>query len=133
MFLRLLLLLTLVPALELVLIHRAAKVVGVGWTVFLIVLTGVVGSALAKVQGLAVLRRTQEELARGQMPSHGLMDGVLILSGAVLLLTPGFLTDLLGLVCLVPWSREVVKAQLRRRLERWLESGGVQVVIEGPR
>jgi UPF0716 protein FxsA len=129
MLFKLLLLFTVVPALELAVLHKAAVLMGLGWTVALILLTGVAGSTLAKWQGLAVLRQTQAEMARGQVPSHGLLEGVLILLGAALLLTPGFLTDLLGLFCLLPWSRRRLRAQLRTRLERWVQSGQVQFTL----
>jgi len=129
MLLRLLLLFTVVPALELIVLHKAATLMGLGWTVALILLTGVAGSTLAKWQGLAVLRQTRAEMACGQAPSQGLLDGLLILLGAALLLTPGFLTDLLGLCCLVPWSRRRLRTQLRTRLERWGQSGQIQFTL----
>ena len=131
MLLRLLLLFTLVPIIELFLILHVAKLVGSAWTFGIIIVTGVVGSTLARAQGIAVIRATQEELARGQLPSQGLLDGGIILCGGALLLTPGFLTDVLGLSCLVPWTRHALRLQIRKRLEKWVESG-VVVNVRGP-
>jgi len=109
MFLRLLLLFTVVPLLELFLLVKLGTVVGVGPTIALVIFTGVLGAWLARQQGLGVLRRLRAELEAGRLPAGALIDGLLILVAGAVLLTPGLLTDALGFVLLVPPSRAVVR------------------------
>jgi UPF0716 protein FxsA len=77
-------------------------------TVLLVVLTAVVGATLARHQGLATLQRLQMTLARGELPAVELFEGVILLIGALLLLTPGFITDVAGFICLFPAARRVL-------------------------
>ena len=86
--------------------------------VALVVATGVIGTALARSQGWRVWSRIREELAAGRMPAEPLLDAVLILFAGALLLTPGVLTDLLGITLLIPWTRNYY----RRRLVAWFKS-----------
>ncbi|TKI56824.1 membrane protein FxsA [Brevibacillus antibioticus] len=99
-----------------------------GWnTVVLVILTGILGAWLAKQQGMQVFRMVQHQLARGQMPTDSLMDGVLILIGGILLLLPGFVTDVIGLVFLIPYTRMVIRHLLKRWLWNLISSGRVQL------
>ena len=109
MFIRLLLLFTLVPLAELYLLVKLGTVVGVAPTVALVVLTGILGAWLARVQGLSVLQRLGADLAEGQLPTDALIDGLLILVAGAVLLTPGLLTDALGFSLLVPQGRAAVR------------------------
>jgi UPF0716 protein FxsA len=81
-----------------------------------VVLTAVAGAALARFQGLATLQRLQATLARGETPAIEMFEGVLLLVGALLLLTPGFITDLLGFVCLIPVTRKALAFQFLKRI-----------------
>lgn len=119
----LILLFTIVPAVELALLIKVGTFIGVGNTLFLIVFTGVVGAALARYQGLLVLMRIQESLNKGLMPSEELMDGLMILVGGILLLTPGFITDVLGLLLLIPWTRALIKIFVRCRFQGMIKQG----------
>ncbi len=105
-----------VPAVELALLIEIGRRIGTLETILLIFATGALGAALARQQGLRVLRQVQIDSAAGRMPADALVDGVLILVAAALLVTPGVLTDAFGFACLVPATR----ALLRRRLQRWL-------------
>ena len=120
MFLRLLLLFTIVPLIELYLLIKIGGVIGVVPTIAIVIGTGVLGAWLARWQGLAVLRRISDEMAAGRLPTDALIDGLLILVAAAVLLTPGLLTDTLGFVLLVPPSRafvrKVVAAAIARRV-----------------
>jgi UPF0716 protein FxsA len=116
--LKLLLLFILVPLAELILLLKLADATGWELTLLLVVVTGIVGSLLAKTQGWRAYRRIQEELAAGRMPTGPLLDGVMIFLAGALLLTPGLLTDAFGLSLLIPWCRSFY----RRRLTQWFKS-----------
>ncbi|MGK5509400.1 FxsA family protein [Brevibacillus formosus] len=99
-----------------------------GWnTVVLVILTGILGAWLAKQQGMQVFRMVQHQLSRGQMPTDSLIDGVLILIGGILLLLPGFVTDVIGLVFLIPYTRMIIRHLLKRWLWNLISSGRVQL------
>jgi UPF0716 protein FxsA len=111
----LLLLFLLVPLLEIYLLIVVGGIIGALPTVALVVLTAVVGAALARVQGLATLQRLQATVARGETPAIEMLEGVLLLIGALLLLTPGFFTDAVGFACLLPPTRRVLSLWLLKR------------------
>lgn len=127
----LLLLFVVLPAVELALLIEVGSRIGTAATLALIVTTGMLGAALARRQGLGVLRRLQRESAAGRLPADPLVDGVLVLLAAALLVTPGILTDAFGFACLVPAFRSLVKRALRRRLERAVREGRVEVHLGG--
>ncbi|MGA1869134.1 MAG: FxsA family protein [bacterium] len=118
MFFKLLLLFIGIPLLELAILIKIGTIIGTLNTILLIFITGTIGAALAKWQGLEVMTRTREELAMGHIPSNELFDGVCILIGGFLLLTPGLLTDILGFILLIPPTREVIKGYIRHKLEQ---------------
>lgn len=120
-----------VPLLELIVLIKLGQTFGF-WTALGIVLgAGVAGAALARWQGVRVLLRIQDELHAGRVPAAEMLDGVLILFAAVLLLIPGFLSDVLGLLLLLPWVRYVVKNWLRLKLMRMMQSGRSRIFIRG--
>ncbi|MGI9590931.1 MAG: FxsA family protein [Myxococcota bacterium] len=125
---RLLLLFLVLPVVELALLLRVGARIGIGPTLVLIVLTGVLGASLARSQGLAVLGRLQGELQAGRMPTQPILDGVAILIAAALLVTPGILTDAVGFALLTPAFREGLKRHLVARFERAVREGRVRVV-----
>jgi UPF0716 protein FxsA len=124
---RLLLLFIVVPAVELVLLIQVGKVIGPLATVGLIIATGVLGAALARRQGLSVLARTRTELAAGRLPADSIGDGLVILLAGALLITPGILTDIFGFLCLIPFTRRLIKAFVWQRLERAVRQGRIHV------
>jgi UPF0716 protein FxsA len=103
-----------VPLAELAVIIQVGQWIGVVDTLALLVLISVVGAWLAKREGIGVWRRIQRQLQLGRMPGNELIDGFLILFAAALLLTPGFLTDLLAILLLLPPTRAVARTALRR-------------------
>jgi len=125
MFGYLLMLFTLVPALELYVLLKVGAILGAGTTLLILLSTGIAGASLARWQGLAILEKTQNEINRGMMPSTQLMDGLMILAAGILLLTPGFITDILGILLLIPWCRSLFKFWLKRKFERMIQSGQV--------
>lgn len=124
---RLFLLFVAVPLIELAILVRLGTAVGFWPTLALVLATGAIGAVLARQQGMQVVRGIQAELAVGRMPAARLLDGVLVLAGGILLLTPGLLTDVAGLLLLAPPSRKRVKAALQRRMEGMVRSGQVSV------
>jgi len=127
---KLLLLFVVVPAVELVLLIKLGGMIGILATVAIIVITGVAGASLARWQGLGVLREVQNEVARGGLPAGALVDGVIILLAAALLMTPGFLTDLVGFSCLIPGLRSVIKRAAWKRLERSVQEGRTGLFVQ---
>jgi UPF0716 protein FxsA len=115
---KLLLLFIVVPAIELALLIEIGSRIGTLATLGLIVVTGIAGAALARSQGLRALRQLQRELQAGHLPANPLVDGAIILVAGALLLTPGFLTDVVGFLLLIPGSRRLLKAAVRRWVER---------------
>lgn len=118
MFFRLLALFVLVPVVELALLIRLGEIIGLWPTLGIIVLTGVAGSALAKQQGFSTLRKLQDRTRRGEMPGRELLDGVIILVAGALLLTPGVLTDILGFMGLVPFTRGFIRKFVIRQFKK---------------
>ena len=105
-----------VPIAELYVLIQVGQEIGALTTIALVIAVSVVGAWLAKREGLGVWRRMRAQMAAGQVPAANLVDGVLILFGGALLLTPGFITDVLGLVLLLPPTRAAVRGMLRRSL-----------------
>lgn len=117
-----------IPLAELALLVQVGRWVGLGPTLALVLLTGIAGAWLARAEGLRVLLGARSELAAGRMPSQALMDGVAILVGGAVLLTPGLLTDLFGFALLLPPTRRAIQRAIRTRLQRRLEDGTFQMI-----
>jgi len=129
MIFRLLALFIFVPLLDLAILVRLGQALGFWPTIGLVVATGTVGAFLARSQGLRVVNGIRTEMSVGQIPSSRLLDGLLILIGGTLLLTPGLLTDLAGFLLLLPPSRGRLKEILRRRVERMVRSGTTSFLV----
>jgi UPF0716 protein FxsA len=108
------------PVIEIFLIVQLGQAVGAWWTIFVLVVTGVVGAWLVKREGARAWRALSEALRSGRVPSRELADGALILVGGTLLLTPGFLSDAVGLLCILPFTRPVSRRLLTRAVARRL-------------
>lgn len=128
MFLRLLLLFTVVPLVELFLLVKLGTVIGVGPTVLIVLLTGFLGAVLARWQGLGVVRRLSKDLADGKLPADALIDGLLILIAGAVLLTPGLLTDVFGFFLLLPVGRRMVRRAVATRLTKRTAYSGPEVI-----
>jgi UPF0716 protein FxsA len=123
MFGYLVVLFTLVPALELYLLIHVGSSIGAGNTILIIIMTGIWGAYLARLQGFLVIQKIQTNLNKGAMPSSELIDGVMILVGGILLLTPGFMTDAFGFLLLVPFTRALIKLMLKGTFEKMIKKG----------
>ncbi|WP_462137116.1 FxsA family protein [Candidatus Mycalebacterium sp.] len=109
-----------VPLIELVILIKLGGVIGTWETVWIVVATAVVGATLARRQGISVLMSITDDLNNGRKPSETLLDGVMVLVGGALLLTPGLLTDLTGFALLIPKIRAIIKKSIQKRIERKL-------------
>lgn len=127
MLFRLILLFTVIPLIELALLIELGKYIGVMNTIAIVVLTGFAGAVLARSQGFGILNRIRSELNQGQLPGNSLIDGALILSGALLLLTPGLLTDILGFVLLIPFTRIFFRNYLKKVFRSKIQSNEIHV------
>jgi UPF0716 protein FxsA len=124
---RVLLLFAIVPFIEIFVLIKIGSVIGALNTILLLITMAVLGTLLARLEGLRTLRQIQTSLSEGQVPAEELIDGVLIFIAGVLLVIPGILSDLLALILLVPFSRTHFKRWLRRRLDRMAASGRLRL------
>ena len=114
-----------VPLAELYVILKVGDAIGAVWTILLLAADSVLGSLLLRAQGRAVWRRFNTALAEGKMPHREVLDGVLVIFGGAFLITPGFLTDIVGLSLLIPPTRVVIRRLVVRRLGRRVAVGVV--------
>ncbi len=128
MLLKIILLLTFTPVLELCILIRLADAWGFGETVLLVIVTGVVGGWLARHEGVRAFSRAQAEANVGNIPADAMLDSVLIFIAGAFLITPGVLTDLAGLFLLLPPTRAIVRTRIKRWLKRKIEQGKISVV-----
>ena len=117
MLFRILLLFTLVPFIELALLIKLGEMIRFWPTIALVLITGVIGAALARAQGLRIWWRIQNELQQGRLPGDSMIEGLIILVGGALLVTPGILTDVIGILTLLPPSRAWIRERLKGRFK----------------
>lgn len=122
MILRLFLIFAVVPVIELALLIKVGSVIGTLNTVMIVILTAAIGAYMVRLEGLSVLYRIQKNLMDGIFPAEELIDGVMILVAGVLLLTPGFFTDVMGFLMVFPVSRGFIKRIVRRYMEGRISS-----------
>ncbi|HSW61278.1 MAG TPA: FxsA family protein [bacterium] len=125
MFLKLFLLLTIVPAMELWLLIKVGGEIGFFPTLMIVVLTGITGAWLAKMEGISVLVKIQHSISQGVIPKAELVNGLLIFVGGAMLLTPGFITDIAGLLMIFPLTRSLFATILISYFERKIKEGTV--------
>jgi UPF0716 protein FxsA len=117
-----------IPIAEIAVFIKAGQIIGLGWTLAVVVLTAVVGTALLRRQGLRVLAQTQEKLNRGELPVGEMFDGICLLVAGALLLTPGFITDAVGLALFIPPVRLLLGTFI---LTRMMKSENTRVWVNG--
>ncbi|GAG64205.1 unnamed protein product, partial [marine sediment metagenome] len=122
-FTKLLILFVIVPVTELYILIEVGKKIGSLTTIGIIILTGIIGAYLVKGQGFMILKKIQDDLNEGIMPGDSLIQGAIILVGGIFLLTPGFVTDVIGFIFLIPVSRGVVKKYLLKWLKGKIKEG----------
>lgn len=124
---RLLALFFIIPIIELALLIQVGQWIGFWPTIGIILATGVTGSYLAKREGLSAWRRLQAKLDSGGLPGRELLDGVIILIAGALLITPGVLSDISGIIGLFPPTRALIRKLVMRRLKKALREGRIQM------
>jgi UPF0716 protein FxsA len=114
----LLLLFVLVPIVEIYVIIQVGQAIGALWTILLLIADSLIGARLLSWQGRSAWRRFQEAMAAGRIPHNEILDGVMVVIGGTLLLTPGFVTDVFGLLLLIPPTRAVLRRMIVRSIRR---------------
>ena len=112
-----LIIILIIPFLEIYLLLEVGSIIGAIPTIFLVASTAIVGTWLLKEQGFSTFQRLQENFRQGILPAYEMIEGPIILAGGLLLLTPGFITDVLGLACLIP--------SLRKRIAQYIIENGL--------
>lgn len=129
MFFKLLALFIIVPVIEIAVLIKIGELIGVGMTIGIVIITGVLGVLLAKHQGFVVMEEFSSCVNYGYMPGNSIIEGILILIGAAVLLTPGLITDIAGFLLLIPFSRKFIRELLKRSLKHYYESGKIAIFI----
>jgi len=101
-----------IPITEVYLLIEVGGMIGAGWTILLIVLTAVIGVNLLRQQGISTLMRANQAMSQGQIPAMEMMEGIFLAVGGALLITPGFFTDVIGFICLLPFTRRIIIRKL---------------------
>ncbi|MFJ7974630.1 FxsA family protein [Peribacillus sp. JNUCC 23] len=116
---------------EIVVLLMVGKIIGVGGTLVLVIGTGIIGVLLAKKQGIETLKKAQEQMKYGEVPGFEIVDGICILLGGLFLLLPGFVSDLIGLLLVLPFTRSLIKPgifrYIRNRMHR-MNRGKVTII-----
>jgi UPF0716 protein FxsA len=116
------------PLVELAVLVWIGSTIGFWPTMALVLLTGIAGALLARLAGVQVLMQVRQEVAAGRMPVGHMLDGVLVLVGGVVLLTPGLISDIFGFALLIPASRGFFKRLLQARIRKMVEAREVQII-----
>lgn len=127
MFKWILLAVLILPAMEVGILVWAGGQIGPWWVVLLILATGLIGTLLARQQGTEAIRRAKQAMSYGEAPQEEILDGICILVGSALLLTPGFLTDAIGFLLLLPQTRKPIKKWMVKMLKEMMERGNVSI------
>jgi len=127
MFFKLLMLFILIPLIELYFLLEISQFIGVFTTVMIIIFTGAAGVSIARRQGYQVVNNIRSTLNAGKMPTDDLISALLILIGGVTLLTPGFLTDITGFLLILPGSRDLIAALVKKYFVKYVKENKVEV------
>jgi UPF0716 protein FxsA len=118
MFFKLFLFFSVIPVMEIAILIQIGSYIGIPVTIAIVILTAVIGAFLVRQEGMTVIFKLRQKIQEGIMPADEIIDGVMILTSGALLLTPGFTTDIIGLLLVLPPSRRFIKKLLTRYLEK---------------
>jgi len=124
MFQLLFVLFIIIPIIEITVIMQVGALLGLWPTVAIVILSAWLGAKYVRQQGLATMQTVQEKMAQGEMPSGEIVTGLMLLVAGVLLVTPGFVTDIFGLSLLIPSVREGIAKQVQKQIKVNQFSGG---------
>ncbi|MFE0502881.1 FxsA family protein [Peribacillus butanolivorans] len=116
------------PVIEIIVLLLSGNVIGFWPTLFLIIATGLIGAYLAKRQGMETWKKAQEQIRYGMMPGNEIIDGICIFLGAALLLSPGLISDILGLILVFPPTRNLLKPIVIRFIMNRMNKGKVTII-----
>ena len=119
----------IIPIVEIFILIKSGEIIGIFPTIILVILTAVIGAALLRQQGLSTLARFQKNMSQGKLPAQELVEGILLAVGGALLMTPGFVTDTIGFLCLLPFSRKLMTTTIIKKSAEKVKSG---VIINPP-
>lgn len=130
---RLILLFTVVPIVELYILIQIGNEIGAFNTIMLVLITGIVGAVLAKSEGRQIIRNIQQEMNQGKMPGDELINGLCVLVGGAMLLTPGIVTDIFGFILIIPFTRIFLIKFIKRKIKSMIKEGTVNVYYNEPK
>tara|TARA_S200000501_G_scaffold233388_1_gene218961 strand:+ start:2011 stop:2403 length:393 start_codon:yes stop_codon:yes gene_type:complete len=119
---QLLLIFITIPILEIAVLLKLDETIGLGQTIFLIFITGIIGAWLVRQQGLSIIFKIRKELTNGKIPAKQMIDGVMILIAGAVLITPGLITDVVGFLLLIPYTRNFIRKWIRLKFEKYINS-----------
>ncbi|MCK4836909.1 MAG: FxsA family protein [Candidatus Aminicenantes bacterium] len=122
-FSKLLLIFVFVPLVELYVLIKLGKYLGTETTILIVILTGILGAAFARSQGAGIISKIRNSLNQGKIPGQEMIEGILILTGGIMLITPGFITDLVGFSLILPFSRAFYSNIALSYLEKKIKTG----------
>lgn len=120
----------IVPAMEIGVFVLVGGWVGPWWIVAFILLTGIVGVSFAKQQGIKVWNRAQQSMKSQQVPGNEIIDGICIFIGAVFLFTPGFITDIVGFLLVLPWTRPPFKIMIMKWFTHYMHNNKGKIIYK---
>ena len=126
-FMKLVFIFITVPFVELFILLQLAEKIGALYTFLIIIITGITGAYLAKSEGKAVITRIKNDLRDGQMPKEELLNGLCILVGGALLLTPGILTDMTGFSLIIPFTRDLYTSFIKKKFMGYIKRGQTDI------
>ena len=116
-----------IPIIEITLLINVGQAIGAWYTVALVLLSAFIGVNMLRMQGLATLARAQQKMAQGEMPQQEMLEGLVLAVGGALLITPGFVTDVIGFCCLIPMTRialiHFASKHFKKRAASYMSSG----------
>lgn len=115
------------PLIELAILFKLHEYIGWGRTISLVIITGFIGAALVKKQGIQILREMQAETAAGRLPTTKILDGVMLVIAGAFLITPGLITDISGFLLLTPPFRALLREKLKLAIEKKIKNGSVTI------
>lgn len=127
MFFPLFFIFIIVPVIEIYLLIEVGSRIGTLNTIIIIFLTAIIGASMVQHQGLGVMRRIQQNINDGVSPAEEMVNGMMLIIAGVLLITPGFFTDAIGFLIVIPFTRNLIKKIARRIIEKKVSSGVIHI------